>query len=85
MAGVDEVGRGCFAGPVVAAACAFAPMNNPLRGKNLELKMNNPLRGKNFRVIIDDSKKLTPRQREKSAEWIKENALTWGIGRCLPV
>lgn len=28
IAGVDEVGRGSFAGPVVAAAVAFAPINN---------------------------------------------------------
>ena len=25
VAGIDEVGRGCFAGPVVAAAVVFAP------------------------------------------------------------
>jgi len=42
--GVDEVGRGCLAGPVVAAAVC--------------------LRTHSFKNRIDDSKKLTPRQRE---------------------
>ena len=67
MAGVDEVGRGCFAGPVVAGAVIFAPMINA------KCSMLNGVR-------IDDSKKLTPRQRERANKWIKENALTWGIG-----
>ncbi|KKU15844.1 MAG: Ribonuclease [Candidatus Woesebacteria bacterium GW2011_GWC2_45_9] len=26
------------------------------------------------------SKKITPRQREKGAKWIKENATSWGVG-----
>ncbi len=68
VAGVDEVGRGCFAGPVVAAAVAFAPI------KNLKFKI------KNYGIRIDDSKKLRPKQREKAEKWIKENALSWGIG-----
>ena len=69
MAGVDEVGRGCFAGPIVAAAVAFAPIAN---GKWLMVNKEG--------IKIDDSKKLTPRQRERANKWIKENALTWGIG-----
>jgi ribonuclease HII len=67
VAGVDEVGRGCFAGPVVAAAVAFAPM------VNAKWQMPNG-------VHIDDSKKLTPRQRDRAEAWIRKNALTWGIG-----
>lgn len=31
-------------------------------------------------IVINDSKKLTSKQREISAEWIKKNCLTWGIG-----
>jgi len=69
VAGVDEVGRGCFAGPIVAAAVAFAPIAN---GKWLMVNKEG--------IKIDDSKKLTPRQRERANKWIKENALTWGIG-----
>lgn len=61
VVGIDEVGRGCFAGPVVAGAVVF---KKPL----VEIQ-----------VKIDDSKKLTPRQREKSSIWIKKNCL-WATG-----
>lgn len=30
--------------------------------------------------LINDSKKLTAKQREQASVWIKENALAWGIG-----
>ena len=66
VAGLDEVGRGCFAGPVVAGCVAFAPeVRFIVQGKNIK---------------IDDSKKLTPKQREESSLWIKENALVWSTG-----
>ncbi|MEJ2441821.1 MAG: ribonuclease HII, partial [Patescibacteria group bacterium] len=42
------------------------------------------LKGKMFtsekKVMINDSKKLKPRQRKISSEWIRENAIIWGIG-----
>ncbi len=63
VAGVDEVGRGSFAGPVVAGCVVFARHSQVPKS-----------------VRIDDSKKITPRQREKGAKWIKENAISWGIG-----
>jgi ribonuclease HII len=63
VAGVDEVGRGCFAGPVVAAAVSF------------DKKVKIPPE-----IKINDSKKLTPKQREKAEKWIKENSAFWGIG-----
>ena len=66
IAGVDEVGRGAFAGPVVAGAVVFAP--------------NFRFRALDSKLRINDSKKLTPKQREKAEIWIKENALCWGIG-----
>ena len=46
--GVDEVGRGPWAGPVVAAACLFIDNKNSLINLNL----------------FDDSKKLTKQKRE---------------------
>lgn len=57
--GVDEVGRGPLAGPVVAAA--------------VTLKTNR------FKNRIDDSKKLTPRQRENAFLEIDRKAF-FGIG-----
>ena len=62
LAGVDEVGRGPLAGPVVAAAIVL-PENYVLTG-------------------LTDSKKLTPRMREKLCGLIKQQALDWALGRC---
>jgi len=71
IAGVDEVGRGCFAGPVVAAAVVFV--------KNSIFQL--PILTKtNEKIFINDSKKLTEKRREASEKWIKENAVTWGTG-----
>jgi len=80
IAGVDEVGRGCFAGPVVAAACVFASIKNS-KFQTIDYKKHREFKINNSKpVYINDSKKLTPRQREVACEWIKDNALTWGIG-----
>jgi len=59
LAGVDEAGRGPWAGPVVAAAVIMPP------GYHHE--------------TIDDSKKLTARQRETLYEVIKRDALAIGV------
>lgn len=61
--GVDEVGRGAIAGPVVAAAVTFGPAQI-----------------KNLGIRIDDSKRLTEKQREKASKWIKKNCLGWAVG-----
>ncbi len=65
IAGVDEVGRGCWAGPVVAAAVVLpqAVLDQP------EL-----LAG------VDDSKLLTPRQRAELCVRILAVADGWGVG-----
>jgi len=60
IAGVDEVGRGPLAGPVVAAAVVLPP-HHVFPG-------------------VDDSKKLTPSQREKAYADIVSRALAVGIG-----
>lgn len=64
IGGVDEVGRGCLAGPVTAGCVVF-----PKGFKVSELA-----------VTINDSKKLRPREREKADKWIRDKALAWGIG-----
>jgi ribonuclease HII len=66
VAGADEVGRGCFAGPVVASMVAFRP--------------GAKFRFSDLRIKINDSKKLTAKRREETAFWIKKNALCYGIG-----
>lgn len=65
VAGADEVGRGCFAGPVVAGCVVFPKL---LASRYM------------LQVRVDDSKKLTAKEREKADKWIRENALACGIG-----
>jgi ribonuclease HII len=64
VAGLDEAGRGAWAGPVSAAAVILAP----------ETDLTDTLGG------VWDSKQMTPRQRTYWAEKIKNHALSWGIG-----
>jgi ribonuclease HII len=88
IAGIDEVGRGCFAGPVVAAAVAFAPITNYQFSIFNQIQNSNDKRGEGGSPIksgmtipkINDSKKLNSKQREIASKWIKENCLAWGIG-----
>ncbi len=58
-AGCDEAGRGCLAGPVVAAAVIL-----PADFKN---------------ELLDDSKKLTDKQRYKLREIIEKEAISYGV------
>ncbi|MGI5819266.1 MAG: ribonuclease HII [Armatimonadota bacterium] len=64
IAGVDEVGRGAMAGPLVAAAVILGP------GTELSL--------------VDDSKMLSPEQRDEAYEEIRERATAWAIGMVAP-
>ena len=58
-AGTDEAGRGCLAGPVVAAAVILP------KGFKHEL--------------LNDSKQLTEKQREKLRPFIEKNALAYAV------
>jgi ribonuclease HII len=58
-AGCDEAGRGCLAGPVVAAAVILP---------------------KNYRhPVLNDSKKLTAKQRNLLREEIIKSAISWNV------
>ncbi len=65
VVGVDEVGRGTWAGPVVAGAVCL-----PYDRSDLQVVLKG----------VRDSKQMTPRQRENLLERIKDVALAWGIG-----
>ena len=65
VAGADEVGRGAWAGPVVATAVIL-----PADARVLE-----PLLG-----AVDDSKKLAPRTRERLFDVIHSHAVAIGVG-----
>ncbi len=62
IAGIDEAGRGAWAGPVVAAAVTL-PLDDP--------DLAQKLRG------VCDSKLCTPRQRDILSARIREIALAW--------
>jgi ribonuclease HII len=63
--GMDEAGRGAWAGPVTVGAVCL-PLGLP----------------KIRQILTDvrDSKEMTPRQRSRMVEIIKETALAWGVG-----
>ena len=72
IAGVDEVGRGAWAGPVVAAA-VILPLAE--RSERSARALRRRLAG------VNDSKQLTARQREALFPRILEVACAVGIGR----
>ena len=69
VAGLDEAGRGAWAGPVVAAA-VILPLERPDLADVLE--------------GVTDSKKLSPARRETLLERIRSVALAVGIGGAGP-
>jgi len=91
VVGLDEAGRGPLAGPVVAAAVSIknpkSQIPNPKHKGFGHLKIGNwnlfgiwNLEFGNLR--IRDSKKLTPKQREKLYKLItKSPFIKWGIGK----
>lgn len=65
VAGLDEAGRGAWAGPVVAGAVILPP-DLP----DLDQRL----------ALVRDSKLLTPRRRELCYELIIQHALAYGVG-----
>ncbi|WP_299029148.1 ribonuclease HII [uncultured Thermanaerothrix sp.] len=64
VAGLDEAGRGAWAGPVTAG-CVILPPDEKILSRLSGLR---------------DSKQHTPTQRERWAERIRSLALAWGVG-----
>jgi len=64
IGGIDEAGRGAWAGPVAAAVVVLPADAGVLRS----------LTG------VRDSKRMTPLQRERTAPIIKSESLAWGVG-----
>lgn len=62
--GIDEAGRGAWAGPVAAGAVCLPCRND----------IDRALLG------VNDSKQLSGRQRMHLADTIKQQALCWGVG-----
>lgn len=69
IAGVDEAGRGAIAGPVVAAT-VILPLDQPNKLKRLR--------------DVNDSKQLSPKQRELLFDIIVTNALAYSVASISP-
>ena len=65
VVGIDEVGRGCWAGPLLAAAVILNPEQLDFISDKWKLM---------------DSKKMSRLQREVADVQIRKVALSWGIG-----
>lgn len=70
IAGVDEVGRGAWAGPLVAAAVVLPPVFSPPLAEELLLRLAN----------VRDSKRCTPAERAPLAGAIRAVASGVGVG-----
>ncbi len=69
LAGIDEVGRGALAGPIVVAAVIFPKTVNLIKSNLSEVK---------------DSKLLSAKIRKKLAPLIKKASLGWSFGSASP-
>jgi ribonuclease HII len=78
--GTDEAGRGCLAGPVTAAA-VISPLQ--LKGEIQDSKDKNSL--KLFFELINDSKKLSEKTREKVRPIIEEVAIAFAVTHIEPL
>jgi len=67
IAGVDEAGRGAWAGPVIAAA-VILPLDKPDVLKELA------------EAGVNDSKQLSAKRRERLYHLIREKAVAYGMG-----
>lgn len=84
QAGIDEAGRGCFAGPVVAAAVIWdndwistqlSDDINSNSGSSLEEMQRN----KKLIALIKDSKKLSKKNRSLLFKFITDHALAYSV------
>lgn len=73
VAGVDEVGRGAWFGPVVAAAVLVDGSGSPTGAQGLAADW--------VAAGVRDSKQLSARRREALVPWIQGHAIAWAIGQ----
>lgn len=72
IAGIDEVGRGPLAGPMVTAAVVF-------KRSDIEALLESPQKMPKEFLEITDSKKISEKKRERLSEFIKEHAQSYSI------
>ena len=76
--GVDEVGRGPWAGPLVLGAVILDPPADP---EQEELSLDYEFFGRNPEwLALDDSKKLSKNRRSELDYYIRRDAFSYGLG-----
>ncbi len=80
--GIDEVGRGCWAGPLVAGA-VMLPVNFHSK-TTWEVRPPNGVATGAAKIVLRDSKKLSKAQRTVAAAWVQQHALAIGLGWVWP-
>lgn len=70
--GIDEAGRGCLWGPLIAAAVC------------LPAEATWPEEDRKMWAMVKDSKKVTPKRRAALEAFLQEKAMAIGIGRVEP-
>ncbi|MFI3272565.1 MAG: ribonuclease HII [Pseudomonadota bacterium] len=89
--GIDEAGRGCLAGPVVAAAVILP--HGPLQSELMHSEPTSTIKSHLCMTPhleslglggLADSKKLTEAQRDALAPRIRQHAVAWGLGVVWP-
>ena len=71
--GIDEAGRGCLAGPVVAAAVVMPIIDFSENCNDSEYELD-------ILRLIKDSKKMTKKNRAICKEYIEDIAIDFGVG-----
>lgn len=75
--GIDEAGRGPLAGPVIASALAMTKS----KVESLKLKAGDSPTENDLLLDVKDSKKLSPKKREKLFELLTQNPdIKYGVG-----
>lgn len=87
IAGLDEVGRGTLAGPVVAGVAVLPPslaesLADSGAGARNKAAGKASRGGTDWVSLINDSKQLSPAQREEAYAALCENCTAYGTGAC---
>ena len=83
VAGLDEVGRGTLAGPVVAGVAVLPPsLADSGAGARNNAAGNATRGGAGWVSLINDSKQLTPVQRDEAYAALCEKCVAYGTGAC---